>query len=111
MDIIYNILDWYHSEKLGGQTRSVKWRSVRNSYIADNPKCECCNRKNKILQPLEVHHKKPFHLNPELELDINNLITLCRHCHLLVGHLMDYTGYNETVKEDAKNFRQRIIYK
>ena len=108
MNIIYDILDWYHSGRLGGQKRSANWRTIRNEHIENHPTCECCGKKNKIIQPLEVHHKKPFYLNPELELEPTNLITLCRSCHLLVGHLMNYKNYNDKVDSDSLYFNQRI---
>jgi 5-methylcytosine-specific restriction endonuclease McrA len=55
---------------------------------------------------LQVHHIKPFHLHPHLELEPTNLITLCevkgRDHHLLLGHLDEWASYNERVREDVK---------
>lgn len=54
---------------------------------------------------LQVHHKKPFHLDPSLELDLTNLITLCMgkaECHLLLGHGGSFKAYNPTIQADAE---------
>ncbi|GCE29115.1 hypothetical protein KDA_45990 [Dictyobacter alpinus] len=55
-----------------------------------------------------MHHIKPFHLYPELELDPGNLITLCeikgRTHHLLIGHLDDWQSYNLRVRADTKRY-------
>lgn len=58
----------------------------------------CGNEKN-----LEVHHIQPFHLQPELELDQSNLITLCEaigaDCHLRQGHLGNWKGCNPNIRQ------------
>lgn len=84
--------------------RSSKWTKVRKEHLKKNPRCAACNGINK----LNVHHIKPYHLFPELELDPNNLITLCEsgekglNCHLLMGHLGDYKKINNNVVNDSK---------
>jgi len=79
--------------------RSSQWPTLRKKYIYNNPRCACCGS----LQDPQVHHIIPFKANPELELDYNNLITLCkRGCHLKVGHGGDYQCYNPLVREDVK---------
>lgn len=83
--------------------RSPKWRKVRGLYLMDHPACAVCGETHNV----EVHHKKPFHLHPELELDPNNFITLCETashgivCHLLIGHLGNYKDVNPDVEADA----------
>lgn len=67
-------------EKLKSVKRSPKWDNVRDQFLAANPFCEACGHRS----GLQVHHVKPFKTNPELELDSNNLITLCmgpEECH------------------------------
>jgi hypothetical protein len=49
----------------------------------------------------------PFHVNPHLELDENNLITLCmdeNECHLEIGHGDSWKCYNPHVEKDAKRY-------
>ena len=57
---------------LCGAKRSSKWGSLEKKILSEHPVCEVCGT-NKHLQ---VHHIKPFHLYPELELDENNLIVV-----------------------------------
>jgi 5-methylcytosine-specific restriction endonuclease McrA len=67
-----------------------------------------CGYKGKKLQ---VHHVKPFHLHPHLELDPRNLITLCeargRDHHLLLGHLGEWQSHNENIRQDVKRFYRK----
>ncbi len=53
---------------------------------------------------MNVHHMKPFHLDPPLELDPTNLISLCMgkfECHIRIGHGDDFKAYNPSVQVDA----------
>ena len=90
--------------------RSSKWTTVRKHHIEANPICAACGG----TKALEVHHIKPFFLYPDLELDPNNLITLCEskkggiNCHLAWGHLCNYKSFNEDVVEDAKNWKIKL---
>ena len=46
----------------------------------------------------------PFHLDPALELDPTNLITLCmdeKECHLHIGHGGSFKQYNPEVRRMA----------
>jgi 5-methylcytosine-specific restriction endonuclease McrA len=84
--------------------RSDKWPAVRDAFIKKNPECAACgSRKN-----LNVHHIKPFHLNPKLELDTNNLITFCRSHHFIIGHNRNWKSENPNCKRDAKKYRQQL---
>jgi 5-methylcytosine-specific restriction protein A len=85
--------------------RSRRWPEVRKAHIQKEPFCQCCGRTDK----LEVHHIEPVHKNPKRELDPDNLITLCgQHCHLVFGHLMDYTSWNDNIRQDAAEYLQKI---
>lgn len=89
--------------KFAIQGRSKEWFAVRKSWLGWNPACAACNSRDK----LEVHHIVPFGVDRSLELDTNNLITLCSHCHLVIGHLRDYRIYNDNVKKDAKEWQSK----
>jgi 5-methylcytosine-specific restriction protein A len=94
----------------GGPKRSPQWAAARKEHLKNFPKCAICEG----TQQLNVHHIKPFHLHPELELDPKNLITLCECasygiiCHLLVGHLGDYKNINPNVVKDAKTWNAKL---
>jgi 5-methylcytosine-specific restriction endonuclease McrA len=86
-------------------TRSGSWPKVRKEHLESNPNCAACGRNKKI----EVHHIKPFHSNPELELNPNNLISLCDDpCHFVFGHLMNYKSWNVNVIEDCRAYYEKI---
>jgi len=88
-------------EKSKDLTRSGHWPSVRKHHLESCPRCAACGSDKR----LQVHHIKPFHLHPELELNDKNLITLCmgsNECHLLIGHGDDYKCYNPNVESDAQ---------
>jgi 5-methylcytosine-specific restriction endonuclease McrA len=64
-----------------------EWR--KKIYERDNYTCQICNDRSKRGHPviLNAHHIKSFAEYPEERYDINNGMTLCRDCHLLVTHL------------------------
>ena len=86
-------------DKITGGTRSPHWPAVEHAFRKKFPSCAACGSKKKI----NVHHKKPFHLHPEFELDPNNLISLCmdNECHLKVGHGGNFKAYNPEVVTDS----------
>ncbi len=96
--------------KTRGKKRSSKWRKTRNAFKKKNPKCVVCGGKIKI----EVHHIKPFHSHPELELEESNLMTLCERgkygivCHQLIGHLGNYKRINNNVELDSIVWNYKI---
>lgn len=91
-----------------GALRSPKWSAVQKAFIAGHPMCSVCGSKGKLLNPLNVHHRNPFHIKPELELDPTNLITLCRQHHFTFGHLMSWKSWNTSVEKDSTDFLQKI---
>jgi phage terminase large subunit GpA-like protein len=77
--------------------RSPQWPSVRAEHLRVHPTCEACG----TIEQLHVHHVTPVHVDPARELDLENLITLCRQCHFVIGHHRNWRGYNPNVREDA----------
>lgn len=78
--------------------RSPAWPSVRQEHLRKVPYCEMCGG----VKDLEVHHVLPVHFRPELELDWDNLVTLCErfmvNCHFEHGHWRDWKNYNAQIK-------------
>jgi hypothetical protein len=93
---------------MSAHQRSPHWRSVREAFLRDHPECAACGG----TADLEVHHRRPFHIEPTWELLPANLITLCetpsRHCHFYVGHLLDWHAFNVHIAGDAEFWRKRI---
>ena len=91
-----------------GMKRSPKWPGVEKLHLKFHPICEACGSSKN----LNVHHKKPFHLFPEHELDMNNLITLCmdveKECHIKIGHGDNFKDYNPDVEVDSEKVRADI---
>jgi len=92
-----------------GSNRSPKWGRVRDLWVLANPFCAVCG----FTKYLNVHHIKPFHEHPELELDPTNFITLGEQCptgnhHLLFGHLGLWASWNDTVVPDAAKILHQI---
>lgn len=110
MKIFKHVKDVLQGKTSVAKPRSDKWPTIRKHYLERYPKCEVCGGKEK----LEVHHKEPFHLKPELELNPNNLITLCEskhdgiNCHLLFGHLGSFKSFNKFVVADSEVWNQKI---
>ena len=86
-----------------GKLRSPHWSTVERKFKATFPSCAVCD----TLKKVEVHHKKPFHLHPDLELDPRNLISLCREHHQWFGHLGDYKCSNPDVRKWIKAVHER----
>lgn len=97
------ILDLFRGTSLGG-LRSYEWDRVRKEFLIYHDKCEVCEKETK----LNVHHQKPFHIYPAKELEMSNLITLCREHHYLFGHLLNWKSWNENIQEDAKIWNEKI---
>ena len=95
-----------------GASWSGKWRKAKRKYYKKHGKvCKCCGSKKNV----ELHHKLPRHLFPELALDEKNFIPLCNRkgvgCHFLLGHLQSYYTYNEKITEVAKFARENSVLK
>ena len=91
--------------KIRYATRSPKWSSVRKEHLKNNPSCIACGRTSK----LEIHHKIPVHISPDLELDPSNLVTLCADpCHLVFGHLLNFKSYNKMVIENCSVYLNEV---
>ena len=86
--------------------RSPEWPKVEHAHLKVFPTCAACDSSKK----LNVHHIKPFHLFPELELEPTNLITLCmdKDCHILLGHGDNFKAYNPNVIADVATVKANI---
>ena len=110
MTIINHLVGVIQGKHPMASKRSSHWSTVRKTFLGSNPKCAVCNGTTK----LEVHHKVPFHLKPELELDQNNLIILCEsdhngiNCHLAFGHLGNFKSLNPDVVIDTTLWNDKI---
>jgi 5-methylcytosine-specific restriction enzyme A len=96
---------------MAGLPRSSKWPACRRRHLKKQPTCQACGCD--VAKVLNVHHVKPFHLYPELELDAGNLITLCErgafNCHWIFGHGgHTWTDWNPQVRQSAAMVRAML---
>jgi len=91
---------------MGVRPRSGKWPAVRRAWLAEHPCCEVCGGADP-----DVHHVRPFHLHPSLELEPTNLISLGRDCghHLTHGHCGSFLSYNAHCREDVTIWRVKYL--
>ena len=76
--------------------RSSHWPLVRACWLQEHGICVHCGGTT----DLEVHHIRPVHLFPGLELVPANFMTLCEgptRCHLEYGHLGDWDNWNQSL--------------
>ena len=88
--------------------RSSKWSGVRKQFLNANPMCAACGS----IKFLQIHHRLPFALHPEEELDPKNLVTLCMdkpECHLHIGHSGSFHMYNPNLSADILNIKSGFI--
>ena len=76
-----------------------------------NPICVICG----TTKSLQLHHIKPFHLHPQLELDSHNYILVCTskyagfNCHLAAAHGSNFKLENPWIVEDAAVLHDMIL--
>ena len=96
-----------------GASWSGKWRKAKRAYYKKYGKvCKCCGASKKK-DKIELHHKLPRHLFPELALAEDNFISLCNRkgvgCHFRHGHMGNYHNYNQSIKLVAHYVRNNSI--
>lgn len=93
-----------HGMVYGAEPRSSCWRATRAEALRLHPRCEACNCDH----DLQAHHCLPYHLFPDRECDVENVIVLCQPCHLRIGHGGDFKAYNPHVREDAARLLEHV---
>ncbi len=108
IDFLRNLFAGSKPEPVTGRPRSSRWPSVRRGHLAEHPACEACG----TTEDVEVHHVIPYHIQPRLELDSFNLMTLCGDkatgCHFRIGHGLNWSNINGNVRADATYFREML---
>ncbi len=82
--------------------RNPKWWGVRTTHITVYNKCKVCSTQ----KSLDVHHIIPVSVDPSLELNFDNLVTLCRHHHFYIGHKGNWNDFNINVEEDCNQLKE-----
>lgn len=77
-------------------------QKAKRAHKKRRPLCEVCQKGPRLLgKAVEVHHITPVHLAPAQAADPENLVTLCRLHHWLIGHAGNWRKHNPTVENDA----------
>jgi 5-methylcytosine-specific restriction enzyme A len=84
--------------------RSPEWEKLVRKIIKAHPYCAISG----LRENLQVHHIKPFHLYPELELVEANLVVLNVNYHFIFGHFGDWRAWNPNVLNDIKVWHNRL---
>ena len=96
-----------------GTPRVAGWAKLAKVHLRVYPACQVCGRRTNVVP----HHKLPVSFRPDLELDPDNLVTLCNGhrsfggCHQWVGHLGDPHSYNPDVMPDIDIWREKMAAK
>lgn len=90
-----------------GQPRSGKWPALRDKLIEQDKECLACGSE----KDLTCHHIIPFSKNKDLELEISNLIVVCKDCHYTFCHLRSWRSYNIHAIKDCREFRLKVEYR
>lgn len=77
-------------------------RRAMKEILEEEKCCQFCLS----TKSLEVHHKKPISIAPDLAAVKANLITLCKRCHFSVGHFNNYHDHNPQIDQIVL-FRKR----
>ena len=93
----------FFTKKIRFAVRSPEWKDVRKLHLQEQNQCQACGKKSS----LEVHHILPVHIDPTLELEPSNLLTLCDRCHFVFGHLSDYKSWNIDVVTDCETYLKK----
>lgn len=93
--------------------RSPHWEQLERDIVAKHPYCAATGKEPEHNDGLilNVHHIRPYHLRPELELEPTNLIVLMGGVlavHLWLGHLGDWHSFNPHVVEQAAEFLKQV---
>ena len=84
--------------------RHSKWPALVKRFKAEKRTCVVSGLKT----TLEVHHLKPYHLFPELELEWDNLRLIARPFHYLFGHFCNWTDYNPDFDLQVETYREWV---
>lgn len=70
----------YHRGYRSNERYNYQWSRIRERYVKSHPLCEECLKEGRYTPVEEVHHILPLSVGGTN--DFNNLMSLCRSCHL-----------------------------
>jgi len=107
-NFIHRLFERFHErQRAFGIPRSSKWPEVEKAFRKLHPRCEVCGTDKDI----NIHHLKSFATHPELELDFDNLWTVCRIHHFWLCHLGSWASLDENAKADCLALADKIKHR
>ena len=96
---------------MAAKPRNPAWEKESRAWLQTHNECEASGSKDN----LTVHHVKPVHLYPELEMEPKNWMALCTDwmsfdLHRMVGHLGNWSHFNPHARELAASMRFHIAH-
>jgi 5-methylcytosine-specific restriction protein A len=96
---------------------SKEWKAIRDVVIREQPLCVDCLKENRITPAEEVHHIISFmkfaESDPrriEYAYKKDNLVPLCRQCHIYRHHpeLKALNKYTEYIDDETDDINENI---
>jgi hypothetical protein len=83
--------------------KTKEYRAAMRSYAKSHPNCEMTGLKPSFFgRNPDKHHYKSVSEYPEFACDTNNLVTLARDIHFLLGHLGNWQDENVNLRETMR---------
>jgi 5-methylcytosine-specific restriction enzyme A len=57
------------------------WRKFRKRFLAGHPLCADCTTNGRTTAATDVHHIKKLTDSPDMRMDDDNCMALCKGCH------------------------------
>ena len=97
----------------GGRKRSPKWRALSDRFLKEHPACAATGRIKGKGIIVVAHHIIPYHVQPDLELEWENLIPMSEggtwNAHLWMAHLGEWADWNPRIREDAAEMKELLL--
>lgn len=88
-----------------------KWKKLRVLKLMKNPLCERCEKEGIVKPALDVHHKITILKDISKAFDEDNLMSLCRKCHIKIHDEMRKQKYDEDEDEQISKANAAIYKK
>lgn len=97
----HELTDEQRNAAMFQRTSDEAKKARRRAYKRDGYKCNICGKGSRNLN---AHHLDSFADNEDKRFDFNNLVTLCKKCH--IGFHKTY-GYGNNTKEQFEEFKDK----
>ena len=90
--------------------KTSEYRKAMKSHLQSYPRCNFTNvRKTFYGRNNDVHHYVPVSVDISKACDTNNMVTLVRDMHFILGHLGNWSDQNVRLKETIIAVKKAIV--